>query len=166
MKRTLLLVAMLLLSVKFFGQQLPAVLIKDATTGRKVAFNEIVGKGKVTLVTFWGTWCAHGKKEVRTIASKLLDWQKQADFNFIAIAAHEQQSERFVRIYADQQGWKFPCYTDVNADLGNTFDLRALPLTLIIDQNGKVIFSHTGYDNGKEIVSALMRICGHSNVKR
>ena len=159
-------IAATLLVVNLLGQQLPVTPIKDVATGKKVPFNELCAKGKVTLITFWGTWCAHGKREVKTIAAKLPEWRKQANFDFIAIAAHEQHSEQFVNVFVTQQRWKFPCYVDVRADLGGSFDLKALPLTLIVDQKGKVVFTHTGYDNGKDIIGRLKQICGTSHTRK
>jgi thiol-disulfide isomerase/thioredoxin len=132
------------------AQTLPDTQIKDVSSGRKVNFNETVEKGKVTVISFWATWCIPCKKEIKNISLKLADWKKEADFNYQTISVDKVEAEGLVRTYAISQGWKFPYFIDANSDLMRSLSFQNVPFTMIIDKNGKVAFTHSGYEEGGE----------------
>jgi len=157
MKKNLITIAALGLALNLSAQDLPKTQIRDLNSGKKTAFNEALEKGKVTLISFWATWCVPGKREVKTIAAKMADWKKQADFNYIAIAVDQQNGE-LARTYA--QGWHFPVYIDPNNDLKRLLNFHPLPYILIVDKKGKIVFTHTGYDDGTLILAKLKELAG------
>ena len=112
------------------AQELPKTQIRNLNTGKKVAFNKAIEKGKPTLISFWATWCAHGKRQVKTIFRKMPEWKKQADFDYVAIAV-DQHDEDIARTYARAQGWNFPCYIDPNSDLKPSLGFKAMPFIVI-----------------------------------
>lgn len=130
--------------------ELPDTQIKDMNSNKKVAFNETVTKGKVTLINFWATWCVPCKKEIKNVREKLADWKKEADFNYMTVSIDESRAEGLVRSYAKSQGWDFAYYLDANSDLKRSLNFQSVPFTLIIDKNGKVAYSHAGYEEGGE----------------
>jgi len=150
MKKILAAIACLCLTVIVNAQELPDTEIKDVNSGKKIAFNETLEKGKVTVISFWATWCVPCKKEIKNISLKLPAWKKEADFNYMTISIDEARAEGLVRTYALSQGWTFPFYIDANSDLKRSLSFQNVPYTLIIDKNGKVAFSHTGYEEGGE----------------
>jgi alkyl hydroperoxide reductase subunit AhpC len=130
--------------------ELPDTQVKDMNSNKKVAFNETIEKGKVTLVNFWATWCVPCKKEIKNVREKLAEWKKETDFNYITVSIDESRAEGLVRSYAKSQGWDFPYYLDANSDLKRSLNFQTVPFTMIIDKNGKVAFSHAGYEEGGE----------------
>ena len=150
MKKILVGVVCLLATATVNAQELPNTQIKDVNSGKKVAFNETFEKGKVTLISFWATWCVPCKKEIKNISLKLPEWKKEADFNYVTISIDEARAEGLVRTYALSQGWTFPFYIDANSDLKRSLSFQSVPFTLIIDKAGKVAFTHTGYEEGGE----------------
>lgn len=150
MKKILAALTGILLATSVYAQELPDTQIKDVQTGKKVAFNQIFEKGKVTVVSFWATWCVPCKKEIKNISLKLPQWQKEADFNYMTVSIDEARAEGLVRSYALSQGWSFPYYMDPNSDLKRSLSFQNVPFTLIIDKSGKIAFMHTGYEEGGE----------------
>ena len=151
MKKIIVIIAALFIHVFCYAQsELPDTQIKDVNSSKKVAFNETFAKGKVTLVSFWATWCVPCKKEIKNICAKLPAWQKEADFNYMTISIDESRAEGLVRSYAISQGWKFPFYIDPNSDLKRSLNFQSVPFTMIVDKNGKVAFMHSGYEEGAE----------------
>jgi len=150
MKKAFITLAFLSFSALSFAQGLPDTQVKDVNSGKKVAFNEVFEKGKVTLVSFWATWCVPCKKEIKNISLKMNDWKKEADFNYITVSIDESRAEGMVRSYAKSQGWSFPYYIDPNSDLKRSLNFQNVPYTLIIDKTGKIAFMHTGYEEGGE----------------
>lgn len=140
------------------AQQLPHTLVRDVKTGKMVFIDEAIGRGRVTLISFWATWCNPGKREVKTIAAKLDEWRKRFAINYIAVAVDQQHNEELVRPFVQKHGWKFPVYIDANSDLKRALNFNALPYILIIDKSGRIVFTHTGYDDGTGILSRLKEI--------
>jgi len=151
MRKIIAAVAVLFLTTAVQAQtELPDTQVKDVNTGKKVAFNQTFDKGKVTMVSFWATWCIPCKKEIKNIQKKLPDWKKEVDFNYETISIDESRSEGLVRSYAKSQGWDFPFYIDANSDLKRSLNFQSVPFTLIIDKTGKVAYMHSGYEEGGE----------------
>ena len=150
MKKILTLAACMFLSMSIMAQELPDTQIKDVNSGKKLPFNQIVEKGKVTLISFWATWCVPCKKEIKNISLKVPNWKKEADFNYVTISIDEARAEGLVRSYAISQGWNFPYYIDPNSDLKRSLSFQNVPFTLIVDKTGKIAFMHTGYEEGGE----------------
>jgi hypothetical protein len=55
-----------------------------------------------------------------------------------------------VKTYSKSQGWNFPVLLDPNSDLKRSLNFQNVPYTIIVDQNGKIIYQHTGYEEGGE----------------
>ena len=137
-------------TLSYAQTELPETVIKDVNTGKKIAFNQAIEKNKVTLISFWATWCAPCKKEIKNIKLKLDAWKKEADFNYVTVSIDESKAEGLVRTYAMSQGWNFPFYIDPNSDLKRSLNFQNVPFTIIVDKNGKVVFMHSGYEDGGE----------------
>lgn len=130
--------------------ELPTTQIKDVNSGKKIAFNQTFEKGKVTVVSFWATWCVPCKKEINNVRRKMPEWKKEADFNYMTVSIDESRAEGLVRSYAKSQGWDFPYYQDANSDLKRSLNFQNVPFTVIVDKAGKIAWMHTGYEEGGE----------------
>lgn len=159
--RSWFLLVNILYAVDGNAQRLPHSIVKDSRTGQAVPFNSVARPGRVTMIAFWGTWCAHGKHQVKTIAVRLPEWRKQADFDFVAIAEDQVGTEPKVTKYIRDNKWTFPCYTDATANLKHSMGFFALPYTIIINRQGKIVFTLTGYDDGTRIKKELKKAAVH-----
>lgn len=152
MKKILTAITAVLVSFTMYAQpsELPDTQVKDLSNSKKVPFNQTVETGKVTLVSFWATWCVPCKKEIKNVRDKMADWKKEADFNFMTVSIDESRAEGLVKSYAKSQGWDFPYYIDANSDLKRSLNFQTVPFTVIVDKNGKVAYVHSGYEEGSE----------------
>ncbi len=150
MKKILAAIACLLATTAIQAQDLPNTQVKDVSSGKKVPFSQAIEKGKVTVVSFWATWCVPCKKEIKNISLKMADWKKETDFNYMTMSIDEARAEGLVRSYAISQGWTFPYYIDPNSDLKRSLNFQSVPFTIIIDKEGKVAWKHIGYEEGGE----------------
>ncbi len=151
MKKVLFLIASLFLSTSIFAQtqSLPSTSVRDIN-GKQISFNDAFEKGKVTLVSFWATWCVPCKQEIKNIKTKLPDWKKEVDFNYMTVSIDDARATAMVKTYAKSQGWDFPVLLDPNSDLKRSLNFQNVPFTLIVDKNGKIVYQHTGYEEGSE----------------
>ncbi len=150
MKRIIALSLSIIFSTIIAQAQLPTTQIKDVNSSKKVAFNQCFEPGKVTVVSFWATWCVPCKKEIKNIREKLADWKKETDFNYMTVSIDESRAEGLVRSYAKSQGWDFPYFIDANSDLKRSLNFDNVPFLIIIDKKGNIVFRHTGYEEGGE----------------
>ena len=150
MKKILALCAVVSLGFQAFAQgELPTTPVKDLR-GASIPFNETIEKGKVTIVSFWATWCIPCKKEIKIISKKLPEWKAQADINYMTVSVDESKATAMVKSYAKSQGWEFPAYLDPNSDLKRSLNFQNVPFTIIIDKEGKVAYMHSGFEEGGE----------------
>lgn len=152
MKKLILSFLTILVTINTFAQsnELPNTSIKDLATNKSVAFNETVEPGKVTLISFWATWCVPCIKEIKTFKKNLPEWQKEVDFNYITVSTDETSREAMARNYVKSSGWKFPNYIDVNSDLKRSLGFYEIPYTIIVDKNGKIVYTHQSFQQGSE----------------
>ena len=150
-KKIILSTVFILGSTAIFAQtqELPTTTVRDIN-GKQISFNEAFEKGKVTLVSFWATWCIPCKQEIKNIKGKLEGWKKEADFNYMTVSIDDSRATAMVKTYSKSQCWNFPVLLDPNSDLKRSLNFQNVPYTIIVDQNGKIIYQHTGYEEGGE----------------
>jgi cytochrome c biogenesis protein CcmG, thiol:disulfide interchange protein DsbE len=131
------------------NRALPTTSVRNLD-GKKVAFNDAFEKGKVTIVSFWATWCGPCKQEIKAIKTKLPEWQKETDFNYMTVSIDDARATTSVKTYAKTQGWTFPVLLDPNSDLKRSLNFAQVPFTIIVDQEGNIVEMHSGYAEGGE----------------
>jgi thiol-disulfide isomerase/thioredoxin len=156
MKKLLAVAAMAILGWSANAQsalqmELPNTQIKQMN-GSSIAFNQTFEKGKVTLVSFWATWCVPCKKEIKMVTSKLPEWKKDVDFNYITVSIDDSRATAQVKSYAKSQGWDFPAYQDPNSDLKRSLNFQNVPFSIIVGKDGKIAYMSSGYEAGDEDV--------------
>jgi Thiol-disulfide isomerase and thioredoxins len=151
MKKLLLSLIVFTAAIASNAQQmdLPKTSVRDLN-GKQISFNETIEKGKLTLISFWATWCIPCKQEIKNIKTKLDGWKKEVDFNYMTVSIDDSRASAMVKTYAKSQGWSFPTYLDPNSDLKRSLNFQNIPYTIIVDQNGKIVYKHTGYEEGSE----------------
>ena len=144
-----LFVSIIALSAK--AQDVPSVNIKDLK-GENVNFANVVKKGRVTVVSFWATWCVPCKKEINNISDVMPEWKKSLDFDFVAVSIDDTRNIAKVKSYVNAVKWDFQTFVDPNQDLKQKLNFPSVPYTVVFDQNGKIAFTHQGYVEGDELL--------------
>ncbi len=130
-------------------KKLPDVSVKTLD-GRSVNIQDYAQKGKVTVVSFWATWCAPCKKELEAIAEDYPSWQKKYDMELVAVTIDDARALPKVKALVEQKGWKYKILSDVNGDLKRAFNIQSIPFTLLVDKKGNIVYTHSGYAPGDE----------------
>jgi len=160
MKKVLALLVMMTAAHCVLAQQLPVTDLVNARTGKTVTLGKACPAGKMTLVCFWGSWCAHGKHQLQTIAQAQPTWGKILNMAIVGIATDEDRTEKLVLPYIQARGWTFANYIDRASALKHALGASALPYILIIDKQGKVAFTHTGYMESGALFGELEKVAG------
>lgn len=130
--------------------QLPQATIKSLE-GQSVEFKDIIESDKVTIVSFWATWCAPCKKELDAISDIYEDWQEKYDVELIAISVDDARAAAKVKPMVAEKGWPYRIFVDTNQSLMRSLHFQTVPYTVLIDQDGKIVYSHSGYLPGDEL---------------
>ncbi|MFM8488448.1 MAG: TlpA family protein disulfide reductase, partial [Bacteroidota bacterium] len=87
MKKILSILAFLAVTVAAFSQTktLPSANLKTLE-GQTINAKDLGKSGKITVISFWATWCSPCKKELDAINEIYEDWQKNYNMELIAIS--------------------------------------------------------------------------------
>jgi peroxiredoxin len=129
--------------------------------GSSVSLAEFRGKKKV-VITYWASWCGPCRLEMPTLRAFYNRMHKEdSKFEFLAISIDDDRdpAER----YAAQSKLPFPVLLDSAKTASAAYGVNAIPATFVVDENGTVIYAHTGLEPAMEIV--LVRELGIKNYK-
>jgi thiol-disulfide isomerase/thioredoxin len=99
-------------------------------------------KSKVTLINFWATWCEACMVEMPSIA-KLWDGYKAKGFDVVAVNV-DQNPDAVLPRTIQRLKLDFPVYVDKESKLADLFQIQAIPLSVVIDQNRKILMIENG----------------------
>ena len=153
MKNLRLLSVLLFLGVASFtfGQDksLPSVEVKKLS-GEDVNIQEYAKNDKLTVISFWATWCAPCKRELDAISEMYEDWQEDYNMELVAISIDNARTFTRVKGMVQAKGWDYEVLSDITQALQRAMNFQDVPYTFIIDTNGKIVYSHSGYNPGDE----------------
>ena len=149
----------------YFGWQpeVPA----DAATLLALSLPDAAGKeqsigqwrGKVVVVNFWATWCEPCREEMPEFMRAQTEFGARG-LQFVGIAVDQADK---VDTFAKELGLNYPTLiggygaVELSKTLGNR--LAALPFTIIIDRQGRVVHTQLGplkSDQLRSIVAKLL----------
>jgi len=131
------------------GGTFPSVDIKTLD-GKTANIQDFVGKGKITVVSFWATWCSPCKRELDAIADIYPDWQEEYDVEFLAITIDNARALAKVPAMVSSKGWEYTILSDSKQELQRALNFQTIPQTFLLNGEGEIIYSHNGYNPGDE----------------
>jgi peroxiredoxin len=112
-------------------------------------------KHKVMMVNFWATWCEACMVEMPSIVA-LRNQFASRGFEVLGINVDENPVQA-TESATKQFNITFPLYTDTDGSAAELFDVHAIPLTVIFNQDKKVLFVESGErDWNSEEVQKMM----------
>lgn len=141
-------VLLLLTVVWAADQRFPRAGLKDLT-GSRVEMQSVMD-GKLTLVNFWATYCVPCRKEMK-ILDKLNTKYGDQGFQVIGVAIDNPKTAGRVRGLVRSQKLNYTILLDTDQGLYRTFNTNAMPYSVLVDTQGKIVWQHTGYVPGDEI---------------
>ncbi len=119
-----------------------------ALDGREIALADYRGKKKL-VVSFWASWCGPCRLEMPALRSFYQRHHKPSD-NFELLAISIDDNRKDAEEFASEEKLPFPVLLDLRSKVAEAYGVEGIPVMFIIDENGKVIFGHVGFDAAME----------------
>lgn len=116
-------------------------------------------RGKVVVVTFWGTW-NRGCREVLAQLQKVSEsYQYYRTVSIVTINTTENAAgaarDTLVKRFMAGLKCTIPVGLDESPGVAERYGIEGIPTTYVIDKNGKIQFKHVGFKDGKTFVNDL-----------
>lgn len=100
-----------------------------------------VGKGKVTFISYWATWCPPCIAEMPSIALLYADYGNKVDFLLIT-----QEEPEVVARFLEKKEMNLPAVIS-RMKTPELLQERSIPTNYIIDKEGKIVLKEQGAAN-------------------
>ena len=149
MKKLMFLMFALVMGFSASAQTLPDVKIENQE-GKVVSIREVID-GTPMIISFWSTTCKPCIMELNAINNNLPDWLEEVDMKVVAVSVDDARTVSRARAMTQGQGWDdYTCLYDKNQDLKRAMNVSLTPHTFIVDGEGNIVYSHSGYTPGSE----------------
>jgi thiol-disulfide isomerase/thioredoxin len=116
--------------------------------GKQVRLSALLEEGPL-LVSFWATWCAPCKKEMRFLEEFHQKYNENS-FRVLAISTDSPKSMSKVKSYIRAKKYTFLVGIDPNQEIAKKMNAPLMPTTLILNKDRKVSWYHQGFIPGDE----------------
>lgn len=106
--------------------------------------------GKVTVVSFWATWCKPCKEEMKAM-QPLYDKLKGQGVEYIAVSIDNTKTMAKVGSFIASKNYTFPVLLDPNSETFLGLNGTQVPYTLVFRADGSLAKKHDGYLEGDEV---------------
>ena len=130
------------------AQQLPDVKVETAQ-GKIVSVRDLV-QGKPMIIAYWSIACKPCIQELNAINDSLAEWREEADLTVVAVSVDDARLKASAKAIASSRGWEFVCVYDENQELKRAMNVSLTPQSFVVDAEGNIIYSHSGYTPGSE----------------
>jgi len=140
---------MILFSLAAAGQDSLQQAKLKSLQGKIAPFSVFAKKDSLFLICFWSVASEESITELNSINSNLENWQKMANFRFMAVSVDEGKAANRLRPVYNMNGWTFEAYTDLYGDLRKSLHSNNLPQSMIVYKN-QIIYQQSGWTAGTE----------------
>jgi thiol-disulfide isomerase/thioredoxin len=117
--------------------------------GKSVKVQDEISKEKITILSFWASWCVPCINELDAISEVYEDWQEDFNMELIAISTDDARTQKRIRPMVNGKGWPYKILLDKNQELKRALNISTIPQIIIL-KDSKVIYIHSGYSPGVE----------------
>ena len=117
--------------------------------GVSVKIQDELTDKKITILSFWATWCVPCINELDAISDVYDEWQEDLNIELIAISTDDSRTQKRIKPMVNGKGWEYKILLDKNQELKRALNISAIPHTLVLKGN-EIIFRRSGYSAGVE----------------
>ena len=103
------------------------------------------------MINFWETWCPPCQAEIPDLAAFYAANGNKADFYAVNLQEEAQPVQKFMT----ERKAELPVVLDTNGDAANLYGVRAIPTTVVVNAEGKVVYRKTGGVTKEELEDVI-----------
>ncbi|GAA5217514.1 TlpA family protein disulfide reductase [Corallincola platygyrae] len=146
--KSLFIVAGLALSGMAFAAEVKAPapdFTLKSDSGENIRLSEL--RGEIVLLNFWASWCGPCRQEMPELDKLAMDF---ADLGVKVLGVNVEQDPAQGKAFLKNLPVSFPILFDTTNSVTETYQVDAMPTTVLIDRDGQIRFHHRGYQPGYE----------------
>ncbi len=98
-------------------------------------------KGRPVIINFWASWCSSCRKEMPSMNRA---WQRIRSEGIEMIAINVGEDLQSIESFARLTPMEFPILLDTDGNTAEAWPVRGLPMTFVLDPQGKLVFRAIG----------------------
>jgi cytochrome c biogenesis protein CcmG/thiol:disulfide interchange protein DsbE len=120
--------------------------------GQEFRLSEL--KGKVVVINFWASWCKPCEQEAPDMEAAWQLYKPGDDVVFLGVDYVDTEPE--ARAFMEKFGITYPNGPDLRTKISQSFRIRGVPETYIVDKQGKLAYKKIApFDSLMEIQAAI-----------
>lgn len=120
------------------------------TDGQTVQLSSF--RGQPVLINFWATWCPPCRAEMDHLQAAFEE--KGNEVKFIGVNLKEDRET--VQEFAEEFGLTFTMALDTGGESSDTYNIKGIPTTVVVDERGVIRYTKLGpFQSKEEVVSML-----------
>ena len=125
------------------GEMAPEFTLPVLAGGDTVSLSD--SQGKVRYIDFWASWCSPCRMSIPLIVA-LQEELGEESFEVIAINIDERVED--ARRFSEGYAMNYVNLSDPEGEVAETYDLLAVPMSYVVDPEGRVTLVHAGFKRG------------------
>lgn len=113
--------------------------------GENIKLSEL--RGQVVMINFWASWCGPCRQEMPLLEQI---YQHYQPMGFTLLGINVEEDSAAADKVLKEIPVSFPVLYDNRNRVSESYQVRAMPSTVLIDRDGQVRYLHQGYKSGYE----------------
>ncbi len=135
-------------SEKTFGQPAAPDFTLRTMDGEPFTLSKNLHKGPIIL-HFWATWCLPCMAEMKAMKTAL-EARKQTNLQVLSVSVDDNKTSAKVKGHVRARKYPFTILMDDEKKVYDAFQVANCPQLFLLDKDGSIVYSHTGFTNGDE----------------
>jgi len=114
-------------------------------SGKNIKLSEL--RGQVVMINFWASWCGPCRQEMPLLEAL---YKKYHGLGFTLLGVNVEQDSSKANAYLRDVSVSFPILYDTKNSVSKTYNISAMPSTVMVDRDGNMRYLHHGYKPGYE----------------
>jgi cytochrome c biogenesis protein CcmG/thiol:disulfide interchange protein DsbE len=126
------------------------------TDGKKINLSDY--KGKVIILDFWATWCGPCRLGVPDLVSIQNSYKDKVIV--IGISLDDDRTKKDILPFMKEYGVNYPVVHGTSEVVMNYGNIRAIPTSFVIDQNGNIVDKFIGLVSKEIYLNRIKNLLG------